>query len=226
MRIPGNFADAPLHKSVFYCYNKPNPRRGCGHGERSAKRGRTMDLASKLVEAAQAQGASNAAVVDVKKFTFRPEFREACAANACGSYGRCWMCPPDVGDIHEMIAEAKQRQQALVFQSIGQLEDSYDFEGMQEAGQAHNTLAQMLAEQVLPLLHNPLLMSAGACHLCERCARIDNVPCRFPDKAIASLEAYGIAVSELAASCGMRYINGENTVTYFGAFLFDMEGEA
>lgn len=45
-------------------------------------------------------------------------------------------------------------------------------------------------------------------------------PCRFPDRAMASLEAYGVAVSELAEACGMKYINGQSTVTYFGAFLY------
>ena len=44
-------------------------------------------------------------------------------------------------------------------------------------------------------------------------------PCRFPEKAIGSLEAYGVNVSLLAQTAGMRYINGQNTVTYFGAIL-------
>ena len=33
------------------------------------------------------------------------------------------------------------------------------------------------------------------------------------------METYGIAVSTLAKSCGMNYINGVNTVTYFGAYF-------
>jgi hypothetical protein len=40
-----------------------------------------------------------------------------------------------------------------------------------------------------------------------------------------SLEAYGVNVSKLAASAGMKYINGQNTVTYFGAVLFSLSGE-
>ena len=36
----------------------------------------------------------------------------------------------------------------------------------------------------------------------------------------SSWRLYGINVSELAASSGMKYINGQNTVTYFGALLF------
>jgi hypothetical protein len=37
---------------------------------------------------------------------------------------------------------------------------------------------------------------------------------------MASLEAYGFNVSRLAAAADMKYINGQNTVTYFGAVLF------
>ena len=41
-----------------------------------------------------------------------------------------------------------------------------------------------------------------------------------PDRALASLEAYGVNVSALARACGMKYTNGQNTVTYFGALFF------
>ena len=179
-----------------------------------------MELKDKLIELAIRQGASSAAVIDVDEIAFRLEFRDACAMNSCGKYGRCWMCPPDVGDVREMIEEAKGYQSAFVYQSIGKLEDSFDIEGMQVAAKAHNHLAQALFTQVKPLLRHPLRLAAGACQVCGRCARMDDLPCRHPEQAIPSLEAYGIAVSELAQSCGMNYINGQNTVTYFGAFLY------
>ena len=65
-----------------------------------------------------------------------------------------------------------------------------------------------------------LHLGAGGCHLCEVCAKKTGEPCRHPDRAVASLEAYGVNVSALARLCGMKYINGENTVTYFGALFF------
>jgi predicted metal-binding protein len=52
------------------------------------------------------------------------------------------------------------------------------------------------------------------------CAKRTDEPCRHPDLAMASLEAYGFNVSRLAAAADMKYINGQNTVTYFGAVLF------
>ena len=70
-----------------------------------------------------------------------------------------------------------------------------------------------------------LHLGAGGCGVCESCAKKTNEPCRFPEKAMPSLEAYGINVSELAKASGMNYINGQNTVTYFGAVLFSPGGE-
>lgn len=167
-------------------------------------------------------GAAAAAVTEVDKIAFYREFREACEQNTCGKYGRCWMCPPDVGQIDEMIARAKTYRHAFVYQSVGMLEDSFDIDGMEEAARRHNRIAQSLAESVVPSpLRDPLHLAAGACHVCERCTRLDNLPCCHPDNALASLESYGIAVSQLAETCGMKYINGANTVTYFGAFLYN-----
>ena len=167
-------------------------------------------------------GAYKAAVIPVEEIPFRPELRAACEANACGAYGKNWMCPPLVGEIGALIERAKSYRYALVFQTVGQLEDSFDFEGMTAAGAAHNEVEARITVQVEPLLRPQgwLVLSAGGCPVCSECAAVQNEPCRFPERARASLEAYGIAVSELAALCGMKYINGANTVTYFGAYLF------
>jgi len=175
---------------------------------------------NELIEAAVKCGASAAAVVDVDKITFDREFRDACEKNFCGKYGKNWTCPPDCGDIDEMMAKAKSYKHVLVFQSIGLLEDSYDIEGMQEAAKNHNKLMAAVARDVVPLLENPLRLGAGGCHVCERCGKMDDIPCRFPEKATVSLEAYGISVTDLASLSGLKYINGVNTVTFFGGILF------
>ena len=70
-----------------------------------------------------------------------------------------------------------------------------------------------------------LHLGAGGCGVCKRCAKVDGEPCRFPSEAMPSLEAYGINVSSLASLSGMKYINGQNTVTYFGAVLFSLGEE-
>jgi len=117
--------------------------------------------------------------------------------------------------------EAQSYQKALVYQTVGKLEDSYDFEGMMEAARLHNELSRALAKWFATLpFAKKLHLGAGGCHMCGVCAKRTNEPCRHPELAMPSLETYGINVSELAASSGMKYINGQNTVTYFGALLF------
>lgn len=169
-------------------------------------------------------GALRAEIIDTEHITLDAEFRKMCEANACGNYGRSYMCPPDAGDIHELMAQLRTYRKVLVYQTVSELEDSYDFEGMMDAGQRHNELAQKLRKMadeqgVAGALH----LGAGGCRYCEVCGKVTGEPCRFPDLAMRSLETYGVNVSELAKLCGMRYINGANTVTYFGAMFFEKE---
>lgn len=166
-------------------------------------------------------GAHRAEIVETKDISMDASFRTLCESNACGNYGKCYMCPPDVGEINELMNEIRTYKQALVYQTVGQLEDSYDFEGMMDAGQKHNDLAQQVREETSQAGYTDVLhLGAGGCRVCSVCGQKTGEPCRHPDKAMASLEAYGINVSELAGLCGMRYINGLNTVTYFGAVFF------
>lgn len=176
-----------------------------------------------LIDLALKCGADKANVVKVSDIPFYVDFRQMCEMNSCGLYGKCWMCPPDIGAIDELIAEAQGYDYALVYQTISPLEDSFDIEGMLAAGNRHNHLVDCLRQQTADLaLPQVLHLGTGGCSICSRCARRDDQPCRFPDRALSSLEAYGIAVYELANLSGMKYINGPNTVTYFGALFFSL----
>lgn len=168
------------------------------------------------------RGVHAAALIPVAEIPFDAGFRALCESNACGNYGACWMCPPNAGDIHTLIAHAKSFTHALVYQTVGMLEDSYDFEGMMAAAAHHNELAQKVRILCGSLVASELLhLGAGGCRVCPVCAKRTGEPCRSPELAMASLETYGVAVSELAGRCGMAYINGQNTVTYFGAVLWN-----
>ena len=170
-------------------------------------------------------GAYKAGVIDAKDISLDRAFRDMCISNVCGMYGKCYMCPPDVGEIDALMQEVGQYDYALVYQTVTELEDSYDFEGMLDAKKSTYPMAQALRKIFLNLQISKILhLGAGGCGVCKVCAKRTNEPCRFPEKAMPSLEAYGINVSELAKAAGMKYINGQNTVTYFGAVLFSLDG--
>ncbi len=165
-------------------------------------------------------GACGAAIVRVEEIQFRREFRDVCAMNTCGRYGACWMCPPDVGDIDEMITRARRYTHAFVYQYVGELRDYFDEAGMEAAMCALNDITAALREKTKGMPVPPLALGAGYCRNCERCGKTTGEACRHPDRATASLESHGVAVYQLAELCGMDYTFGANMVTYFGALLY------
>ena len=183
-------------------------------------------LFDRIKSLALSLGAYRAEVIEVSKIETDGVFREMCRANYCGNYGKNWTCPPHVGEIDDLMASLKTYSHALVYQTVSELEDSYDFEGMMEAGKNHGALMMALRKAMEgEAISRSLHLGAGGCRVCERCAGRDGEPCRHPDLAAASLEAYGVNVSKLAEAAGMKYINGQDTVTYFGAVLFDPSAE-
>lgn len=183
------------------------------------------ELFASLTNRALTMGATRASVIDTERIVLDPVFREMCASNACGTYGKCWMCPPDVGNIEDLMKQVSSYRYALVYQTVSELEDSFDVEGMFEARKNVSQVAQKLRGAfAIPEISAVLHLTVGGCGVCEVCAKRTGEPCRAPELAMASLEAYGVNVSKLAEAAGMKYINGKDTVTYFGAVLFCTDG--
>ena len=182
----------------------------------------TEELRAKLEAMPIAHGARAARVIDAGEVVLDRAFRDMCAANRCGVYGKCWMCPPDVGEIDDLMAQLRRYRYALVYQTVTNLEDSFDVEGMAEARKGLKHISRNIREGWPAAMPDTdaLHLSAGGCGICAECAKRTNEPCRAPHLAMSSLEAYGVHVSKLAEAAGMKYINGVNTVTYFGAVFF------
>lgn len=175
-----------------------------------------------LVRDALELKATHAAIVDVGDIKFNEEFRTMCEKNTCGSYNTNWMCPPAVGPISEMKEEVLEFKQGLLLQTVHKLKDSFDWKGMMSAGVSHTAIFRNILvsieknydfKKILPL-------NAGPCTFCSKCTFLEEEPCRFPDKAVFSLEACGIDVMALEKSCEMPYYNGKETVSYVGLILF------
>ena len=161
-------------------------------------------------------GIHECGILPIEQVPFEHEVREMCAANRCGLYGKKWCCPPGCGTEEECKEKCMKYKNVFVFSTKYDLEDSFDFEGMERARKAHDKTD----EELLSLLDIPCeLAGAGSCTLCEQCTYPD-APCRFPDKARCSVEACGIDVVKLSSDCGINYINGKDTVTYFSILFW------
>lgn len=165
-------------------------------------------------------GASKATIVSADSVVLNASFRDICKSNGCGMYNRCWMCPPDIGEIEPLMAEVRKYRHGLLYQTISNIEDSFDIEGMQEAGKYHAQVSQRIEAFLMMQLDKHLHLSCGGCRLCDRCAKQDGLPCRKPEQALPPMEGYGIDVYNTCRTTELKYINGTNTVTFFGIVLF------
>lgn len=158
--------------------------------------------------------------VNTADIIFRQEIRAMCEVNTCRLYGKSWACPPAVGTVEECERRIKGYDTMLVLTGKYELEDSFDYEGMQNGMKAFRAACRDFLQYVKSNINNFIMLSNEGCDLCEECT-YPSSPCRFPDRAMGSLEAYGIFVSELANQAGVRYNNGQNTVTYLGGLVLN-----
>jgi len=159
--------------------------------------------------------------INPKEIIFSKDVRDMCALNSCGRYNTNWQCPPGVGELDTLECRAKSYEHALMFNTVSPLEDSYDYEGMMAAQDIFTQICSEVLSAVAKVSDDCYIMGAGGCKLCDKCT-YPNEPCRFPKKAIASVEACGIDIYTISGKFGFKYINGVNTVTYFGIAFFNL----
>lgn len=165
-------------------------------------------------------GATDAKPIVQDGIVYDLSFAGACRVNTCGNYGRCHMCPPDVGEPEKLMERARTYPNGILYESVYPLEDAFDYEGMMDARKRHANLTRRIQERLSSAPGDFLHLGVGGCGICETCAKVEDAPCRFPEKALASLESYCVFVSETARNAGLPYRNGQNSITYFGLILY------
>lgn len=161
-------------------------------------------------------------LISTAEIPFDHEIRKICQNNVCRLYGTTWACPPAVGTIEECQARCLQYKTALVFNAVYPLDSSFDYKGMMQGHSAFKDLCDRLYTLVKPQLHKFLLLSNEGCKRCKSCT-YPSAPCRQPERLFPSLEGFGIYVAKLASCANIKYVNGKNTVTYFGLLLYNLQ---
>lgn len=176
--------------------------------------------ADALIREALSEGFSNAGQLNIEALIFMPEVREMCSVDRCNMYGRNWRCPPACGSIEDAAYEASKYSFGLLVQTTGQMEDDFDYEAISETGKKHNVGFESLVEKLRKRYAKVLPMGAGTCSICEKCTYPD-APCRFPNRAISSMEAYGLWVSKVCELSNIPYYYGKRTLTFTSCYLLE-----
>lgn len=172
------------------------------------------------IELAQKSGFNVVKRLNLSALEFLPEVREMCRADRCRAFGKSWRCPPACGSLEDIAEKVKHFNAGIIVQMVGDLEDEFDFEGMQNASIAHKESLLKLVEVLRDMGEEFLPMSAGTCTICEKCTYPDQ-PCRFPDKSFSSMEAYGLWVSKVCEKSDVKYNYGSDKIAYTGCILFN-----
>ena len=176
--------------------------------------------AQEVLEKVKACGFETVAPLDVATLHPLPEVRAMCADNKCHVYGRSWACPPACGTVEECAARIAGFRSGVLVQSVGELEDEWDFEGMKALEETHKKRFIRAVEMLRETWDGGMLpLAAGTCGRCKTCAYPD-APCRFPKLKVSSMEAYGLLVNDICTKNGVPYYYGKNKLAYTSCILF------
>jgi predicted metal-binding protein len=106
----------------------------------------------------------------------------------------------------------------ILVQTVGDIEDSYDWEGIMTVGARQKKNFALMWDELEREGEEVLAMGSGACKLCEACTYPDEV-CRFPDRMEVSMEAYGLLVSKVCANNNLAYNYGKDKIAFTACFL-------
>ena len=173
-----------------------------------------------LIALAKKSGFTEAAPLDVGTLEFLQDVRDMCNPNQCQKFGKVWSCPPACPSLEEMRETVRRYSRGILVQTVGQLEDSYDWDGIQDAAKRQSEHFIKLWDALEPLYPRLYPMGTGGCSKCETCTYPDE-PCRFPERMAPSMEACGLFVSKVCADNGMKYNYGPNTIAYTACFLLE-----
>ena len=163
-------------------------------------------------------GFDHAAPVEVANLRPVESVRDSCAENKCHSYDKNWGCPPGVGTLEECSARMQAYGQAILLQTVGEAEDAFDYEYIMETAERHDGSLRRFANVLRADFPGALCLGAGGCTACPACAYPE--PCRFPDKQMSSMEAYGLFVTGVTKTTDLQYYYGKGTIAYAACCLF------
>lgn len=171
---------------------------------------------------AQEIGFAGRGIFSAKDLKFLKEVRDMCVVDKCGRYNKSWTCPPACGTLEESREKAQQYSWGIVLQTTAEMEDEFDGEAIEEASEKQRERFLNYCGRVREIEKDFLPMGSGSCGMCASCTYPD-APCRFPDMAFPSMEAYGLLVTDVCRSADTPYYYGKNTVTFTSCVLFREE---
>lgn len=118
----------------------------------------------------------------------------------CAAYDRFYSCPPRTPTPEQTREVIDSYHRAILFHiQVPQAPDRG-----KRIGEFLEMLRNLEGEMFKDGYYKAFVLLAGPCRLCDpECAKLEGVPCKFPDRARPSMEACGIDVFQTARNNGL-----------------------
>ena len=157
--------------------------------------------------------------LDPKDLEFTHRVRWVCEQE-CPRFGQTWACPPGVGTVEACRCKCQGYENCPAIATITEVEDISDMAETLATRGGHEALTDEVREFFREQGAEPYILSTESCAICHRCAYLDGLPCRYPEKMHPCLESHGINLIPTLENLGLEYQFGGNVVTWFSLLFF------
>ena len=157
--------------------------------------------------------------IDPGELEFTERVRWVCA-HECPMYGKTWACPPGVGTVEQCRRKCGSYGNCLMISTVAEISDIGNMEEGLATRPAHEAITDAVRDILRGLGTEPYVLSTQACAVCERCAYLDGLPCRHPERMHPCVESHGINLIPTLERVGVEYQFGQNVVTWFSLLFY------
>ena len=158
--------------------------------------------------------------IDPQKIEFSQRIRWICQ-NECPMYGKSWACPPGVGEVDDCQRKCQNYDKCLLIGTITETEDIASMEDSLKTRPAHEKVTNQVRDLMREQGVQPYILSTEACAVCERCAILDGLPCRMPDRMHPCVESHGINLIPTLEENGLDFQYGGNIITWYSLLFYN-----
>ena len=157
--------------------------------------------------------------IDPQTLEFTQRVRWICR-HECPQYGKSWACPPAVGSVETCRQICRRYSGCLMIATIAEVADIADIDACLATRAPHEAITDQVGALLRQQGVEPYILSTESCAACERCACLDGLPCRFPERMHPCVESHGINLLPVIEEQGLMFQYGENVVTWFSLLFF------
>lgn len=175
-----------------------------------------MNREEKLMSVIQTLGVDEYKKISAEDIIFSELVFSQCRRNTCRNYNLNHACPPRSGTLQEIKDRLFNYRNGCIISKIMSIATSKDFNASRTA---FKSFVVNIREQLEP--HGFLVLGEGPCNICERCAALDEAPCRFPGRIRYSMEGSGIDVVRMSMKYQMTYNAGGGKIGFFVLVMYN-----